>query len=622
MPRPQLKFALLAVFAAVLVISPMAFRASAAVTNDQYDEPEASRVGRVSAVEGDVSLRQSGSEEWQRVDLNTPVFEGDEFYTSAGARIEFQLGGGRYVRADELTDVVFATLEPKAARVEVPTGLAIVSVAQLDNDERFEVSAPAAAVTFGDGGVYRIHVDQNGNTRVGVVRGSARAAGTREAIDVREGETADFNFDDPSDVSVVAVVDYDSFDAWSADLDTQHAQYLADTTTGASSLYYRTDIYGVSDLNGYGSWVNGGSYGSCWVPNNGFGWSPYSNGYWQFYPGYGYSWVSSEPWGWAPYHYGRWAFLTGYGWAWVPWSQFTGGYYSWYPGNVYWYQYPGSPNYYWVPLAPNEPYVAYVRANRRHDRDFVPVHLRAGRGVGLVQNGSGARLNPAPGGKGLGGVGGGRNPVGGAPVPPRNPVDTVDRVKSPVTESIRNRPVVVSELTTTPATLRRPTREAVKETTSVERAPRIKAPADHASAESTPTMVESRPAPRQSPSRTPVLTIEPNSGETVVAKPSTRPNTSRPPKSSQDQPAPVRVKPSEPKPDTTTVDRPAPHRVVTAPPREPSQPRSAPESRPAPSKPSQVQRQPSEARHSEPAPTRHIEAQPAPSSGGGKKGKP
>ena len=55
----------------------------------------------------------------------------------------------------------------------------------------------------------------------------------------------------------------------------------------------------------------------CWIPRVGSGWSPYSNGHWQYYPGYGYTFISNDSWGWAPFHYGRWTYLNGYGWAWI-----------------------------------------------------------------------------------------------------------------------------------------------------------------------------------------------------------------------------------------------------------------------------------------------------------------
>jgi hypothetical protein len=83
--------------------------------------------------------------------------------------------------------------------------------------------------------------------------------------------------------------------------------------------------YGLSDLNYYGNFINGGAFGSFWQPYLvGAGWNPYCNGVWALYPGAGYSWVSPYPWGWLPYHSGTWSFFPGYGWGWQPGGTWNG----------------------------------------------------------------------------------------------------------------------------------------------------------------------------------------------------------------------------------------------------------------------------------------------------------
>jgi len=93
------------------------------------------------------------------------------------------------------------------------------------------------------------------------------------------------------------------------------------------------------DLSPYGQWVDYPQYGYVWVPNEGTGFQPYSNGHWVMTE-YGWTWVSNYSWGWAPFHYGRWFYDNSYGWMWVPgtvwgpawvsWRQ-SGGYYGWCP---------------------------------------------------------------------------------------------------------------------------------------------------------------------------------------------------------------------------------------------------------------------------------------------------
>jgi hypothetical protein len=77
-----------------------------------------------------------------------------------------------------------------------------------------------------------------------------------------------------------------------------------------------------------------------WRPHNvPEGWSPYTNGYWQ-YTNCGWMWVSYYNWGWRCYHYGRWWWSPVWGWVWSPgfvWApawvvwMFYDDYCGWYP---------------------------------------------------------------------------------------------------------------------------------------------------------------------------------------------------------------------------------------------------------------------------------------------------
>jgi hypothetical protein len=96
-------------------------------------------------------------------------------------------------------------------------------------------------------------------------------------------------------------------------------------------------------LGPYGSWVEYGNYGYCWVPRLGVDFVPYSsNGHW-VYTEHGWQWFSNYSWGWAPFHYGRWIWEDEYGWIWVPGHE-------WAPAWVVWGHYGGY--YGWAPLGP------------------------------------------------------------------------------------------------------------------------------------------------------------------------------------------------------------------------------------------------------------------------------
>jgi hypothetical protein len=98
------------------------------------------------------------------------------------------------------------------------------------------------------------------------------------------------------------------------------------------------------ELSPYGAWINYPPYGYVWIPDVGFGFSPYvTSGHW-VYTRYGWTWHSYYRWGWAPFHYGRWYFDPFYGWVWIPDTYWAPAWVVWRIGGGY----CG-----WAPLGPN-----------------------------------------------------------------------------------------------------------------------------------------------------------------------------------------------------------------------------------------------------------------------------
>lgn len=108
-----------------------------------------------------------------------------------------------------------------------------------------------------------------------------------------------------------------TFDAWDKQSASFHqgiSNVSAYTGSGSGS-----GLYGLNDMNYYGSFQNMGSCGSMWQPYfAGAGWNPYSYGVFAYYPGAGYSFVSPYPWGWTPFHSGSWQQCGASGWGWRP----------------------------------------------------------------------------------------------------------------------------------------------------------------------------------------------------------------------------------------------------------------------------------------------------------------
>lgn len=155
----------------------------------------------------------------------------------------------------------------------------------------------------------------------------------------------------------------------------------ADTDPSALSSFRAT-------LDGHGTWVEDGGYGTVWVPAEpevGPDFVPYvTAGHWTYDTEY--VWVSDYPWGWVTFHYGRWAVISGYGWAWIPGRVYGGAWVVWRVGDedfdyVGWA--PAPPTWVWrggiavgIAVVPPAPYVFCPR----RDVFAAPVGARIVRG--------------------------------------------------------------------------------------------------------------------------------------------------------------------------------------------------------------------------------------------------
>lgn len=379
-----------------------------------------SRVARITLATGDAAVRRGGTSEWARGETNAPLFEGDEVYVDRGARMEVALGEGRYARFGDGADVIFSRLADREARLEVVSGTLTLSIDRSDPGERFELSAPAAAVVPRGGGVFRIDVADNGDTWVTLLAGTAEIATPAGSFEAIDGDLVSLSYEDPYDIDLVADgarYSMDAWDRWSDDRDRAYADVARrerEHPVELRALFGRTDVFGLAELAAHGIWrqLDGDRWG--WQPREAqrADWAPYQEGYWDYSPVTGWTWISTEPWGWAPYHYGRWDFDDRYGWTWTLRDRTEyaaqaarSQRYSWRPALVYMWQPPGSNYYAWVPLAPGESYRAFGlpsmtaarQPSQRETASTMPRYLREQRGlVAITTTGLERRERPQP----------------------------------------------------------------------------------------------------------------------------------------------------------------------------------------------------------------------------------
>ncbi len=332
--------------AAVLVVIASAVYAGAQV------QPG---VGRVSLINGDVTMQRGDSGDWVNARLNTPLVPGDKVATGHDSRAEIQLDYADVLRLGENANATIADLTRN--RMQVQVGLGLADFSQLrDSDANIEIDTPNVAIRPLRSGVYRIQVNSSTETQVIVRQGEAEVTTPQGSTRVQSGQLITVEGTTNPEYQTVSAPDRDDWDRWNSERDSLISR--------AESWRYTNRYYtGSQDLDDYGRWVNVPDYGQVWSPAVGPGWAPYSSGQWVWEPYYGWTWVSYEPWGWAPYHYGRWFLYSG-SWCWWPGPVYASYYPVWAPAYVSFFGFGfrsggfalgfGFGNIGWLPIGPGD----------------------------------------------------------------------------------------------------------------------------------------------------------------------------------------------------------------------------------------------------------------------------
>jgi hypothetical protein len=276
------------------------------------DDDPPSRVARLSYSAGSVSFQPAGTDDWVSAVVNRPITTGDKLWTDNGSRAELNIDSAT-VRIAENTGFSFLNLADNSTQIQLTSGTLRIRVKRLDDDENFEIDTPNLAFSIVQPGVYRIHVNENGDsTMIRVWSGEGDVTGEGSEYTVHAREVATFNGLDQLDARFSSQ-EYgeDNFDQWCADRD-RHEDL------SVSRRYVSEDVIGYEDLDDNGGWRNTPDYGNVWFPHTTVvGWAPYKYGHWAYISPWGYTWVDDAPWGFAPFHYGRWVNYSGV-WGWVP----------------------------------------------------------------------------------------------------------------------------------------------------------------------------------------------------------------------------------------------------------------------------------------------------------------
>jgi hypothetical protein len=323
------------------------------------DPPE--RVARLNFVQGDVTFRPAGLDDWTDASVNRPVIADDELWTDLDSRAELHLGSAA-IRLGSMTAFSFLALDDHLAQIRLSQGTLDVRIRHLGDEDTFEIDAPNLSLSALRPGSYRISVSADGR-RTEVTLRSGEMEGTAEgsAFTVHPHETMTVEgYGGNQRREVADVPQPDAFDRWCRDRDARDDR-------AAGMTHVPREVIGYEDLADYGVWEHSPVYGWVWAPRAvRVGWAPYHDGHWTWIEPWGWTWVDDAPWGFAPFHYGRWASVSSR-WVWVPGAvvrpvyapalvAFVGG--ARWSASI---SFGGRGGVAWFPLAPGEVYVPSYR---------------------------------------------------------------------------------------------------------------------------------------------------------------------------------------------------------------------------------------------------------------------
>ncbi len=328
-----------------------------------------SRVGRLSLLDGDVSMRREDGRRWEDATLNWPLTGGDEIATGDDGLAEIRIGSSA-LRLGNRTAVDILKLDDEHIRVRLQEGSVAVRLRSPERAAAIEIETRHGLVAPLGPGQFRVDHDE-ATISLTSYRGDANFRSDDSDIVVTEGRRADIDiaegtsvrWDDP---------EHDDFAEWVLARDER------DDALGAPR-HVSPEMTGAEDLYEYGDWRTSDEYGEIWYPRDvPSGWAPYRSGRWVSVAPWGWTWVDDAPWGFAPFHYGRWV-LLGQRWAWVPGRYVARPVYA--PALVVWLGMPdvvlssGSAYVGWFPLAPREIYLPSYHYSRTYVREINITHV-------------------------------------------------------------------------------------------------------------------------------------------------------------------------------------------------------------------------------------------------------
>jgi FecR protein len=284
-----------------------------AQNQNPVENPIQSRAVRLSSVEGQVRISQSGQSVTDQAVANTPLFNGFGIQTGDDGRAELQFPSGTIGRVPPDSSVSLDGMANGPGDMILDHGMGYFELRGAERVRFGDYTATAAGAAL-----LRVKLDEAPG-ELAVFSGNVHLEG-QDGInaDLHGGQSVRLAPKE-SMLNVADAIDPDSWDAWNSDRD-QVLTAAANSATSATREMPDSANPAWGDLNQNGNWYNVPDEGYVWSPYDASNssWDPYGNGYWMDSPGYGYTWISGYSWGYLPYQCGLWNWYGGFGWGWAP----------------------------------------------------------------------------------------------------------------------------------------------------------------------------------------------------------------------------------------------------------------------------------------------------------------
>src|SRR6476620_5710548 len=168
----------------------------AAQTADGDDEkPDVTaRVARISFIRGEVKIKRSGSDQWEKAVLNLPRIEGDEISTGTDARLELQFNNYVHARLDHDGFLKFSVMKDEGVALSLSQGTMNLRVTNLEKaGGYFEIDAPKTTIAVEKSGSYRVDAGKAGDSELHISvtsGGSARIYSENAGFTLKSGRGA------------------------------------------------------------------------------------------------------------------------------------------------------------------------------------------------------------------------------------------------------------------------------------------------------------------------------------------------------------------------------------------------------------------------------------------------